>query len=91
MSSGSKEPSSGPEDTCAFRANSVIAGRRFDWERGDFFVVPEWAWHEHAATDGEAILFSVHDAPILTPLGLYREEAYADNGGHQAITDTFRG
>ena len=60
-------------------------------EKGDFFVVPPWAWHEHAATGGEAILFSVHDTPVLAPLGLYREEAYEKDAGHQAITDTFRG
>jgi gentisate 1,2-dioxygenase len=73
------------------RGYSVIAGRRFNWERGDFLVVPEWAWHEHAAAEGEAILFSVHDAPILKPLGLYREEAYTQEGGHQPITGTFEG
>jgi gentisate 1,2-dioxygenase len=73
------------------RGYSVINGRRFNWERGDFFVVPEWAWHEHAAVEGEAILFSVHDTPILKPLGLYREEAYEQAGGHQPITDVFEG
>lgn len=73
------------------RGYSVINGRRFDWEKGDFFVVPEWTWHEHAAADGEAILFSVHDTPILTPLGLYREEAYTQDGGHQPTTGTFEG
>ncbi|OGB95526.1 MAG: hypothetical protein A2Z31_01170 [candidate division NC10 bacterium RBG_16_65_8] len=73
------------------RGHSVIGGRRFDWEKGDFFVVPPWAWHEHAATGGEAILFSVHDTPVLAPLGLSREEAYEKDAGHQAITDTFRG
>jgi gentisate 1,2-dioxygenase len=73
------------------RGYSVINGRRFDWERGDFFIVPPWAWHEHASADGEAILFSVHDTPILTPLGLYREEAYPEAGGHQQITGVFEG
>jgi gentisate 1,2-dioxygenase len=73
------------------KGHTVIAGRRFDWERGDFFVVPQWAWHEHAATDGEAILFSVHDTPILVPLGLYREEAHEPNGGHQEIAGVFEG
>ena len=73
------------------RGFSVINGRRFDWERGDFFVIPPWGWHEHAAADGEAILFSVHDTPILTPLGLYREEAFPKDGGHQEITSVFEG
>lgn len=68
------------------RGYSIINGRRFDWERGDFFVVPPWAWHEHA-NEGkeEAILFSVQDTPVMEALGLYREEAYEENGGRQTV------
>jgi gentisate 1,2-dioxygenase len=54
---------------------SVIAGQRFDWAEGDTFVVPAWAWHEHASTNGETVLFSVSDLPILQAFGLEREEA----------------
>lgn len=69
---------------------SVISGRRFDWQRGDFFVVPPWAWHEHANNSGaEAILFSVQDTPVMKGLGLYREQAYTDHGGYQKVTDRF--
>jgi gentisate 1,2-dioxygenase len=52
------------------------AGEKFQWQKGDTFIVPLWSWHEHAnasATD-EAILFSMHDEPILKAFGLYREE-----------------
>lgn len=67
---------------------SVIGGRRFDWQRGDFFVVPPWAWHEHANDNrAEAILFSVQDTPVLRALGLYREQAL--ESGHQSITAQF--
>jgi gentisate 1,2-dioxygenase len=70
----------------------VIEGQRFDWGRGDFFVVPPWAWHEHASQgEHEAILFSIQDTPVFETLGLYREEAYAADGGHQAITGVFEG
>ncbi|HXG50597.1 MAG TPA: cupin domain-containing protein [candidate division Zixibacteria bacterium] len=70
---------------------TVINGRRFDWERGDFFVVPPWAWHEHAnESKEEAILFSVQDTPVMQALGLYREEPYPENGGRQKITDVFK-
>ena len=55
--------------------HSVIAGERFDWEEGDTFVVPAWAWHEHASASGEAVLFSFSDRPILQSFGLDREEA----------------
>jgi gentisate 1,2-dioxygenase len=62
----------------AFRGSgtTTINGQPFHWEKGDAFVVPLWSWHEHAnrsATE-EAILFSMHDIPVLKAFGLYREE-----------------
>jgi gentisate 1,2-dioxygenase len=60
---------------------SVIAGQLFDWEEGDTFVVPAWAWHEHASVGGEAVLFSFSDRPVLQAFGLDREEAL--EAGHQ--------
>jgi gentisate 1,2-dioxygenase len=65
---------------------SIIAGKRFDWQERDIFCVPSWAWHEHGnASDSEdACLFSFHDLPVIESLGLYREEAYGDNGGFQS-------
>ena len=53
-----------------------IGERRFNWQKGDTFVVPLWHEHRHIndAAD-EAILFSMSDAPALRALGLYREEA----------------
>jgi gentisate 1,2-dioxygenase len=63
---------------------TIIDGKAFDWEKGDILALPSWALHEHANTGrGDAILFSIHDRPVLEALGLYREEALADNGGHQ--------
>lgn len=62
---------------------SVIAGRRFDWQEGDIFVVPSWAWHEHASQDGEAVLFSFSDRPVLEAFGLSREQPL-DGSGYQA-------
>ena len=54
---------------------SVIHGQRFDWTEGDTFVVPAWAWHEHASEQGEAVLFSFSDRPILQAFALDREQA----------------
>lgn len=67
------------------RGVSVIAGQRFPWSKGDIFVVPSWAWHEHANLDDadDACLFSFNDFPVMRSLGFRREEAYADNDGHQ--------
>ncbi len=71
---------------------SVIDGQRFDWREGDFFMVPPWAWHEHANESGnEAILFSIQDIPIMKDMALYREEPFAENAGHQPVTSQFPG
>jgi gentisate 1,2-dioxygenase len=75
----------------AGRGSSVIDGQRFDWRKGDLFVVPTWAWHEHGSADGEAILFSVQDTPVMQALGLYREQAYREHDGHQPVTAVFPG
>lgn len=66
---------------------SIINGRRFDWKERDIFVVPSWAYHEHAnASDREdACLFSFNDLPSIRALGLYREEALGENDGRQPI------
>jgi gentisate 1,2-dioxygenase len=66
---------------------SIINGQRFDWQERDIFVVPSWMFHEHAnASDSEdACLFSFHDLPVMRALGLYRQEALAENGGHQPM------
>ncbi len=54
------------------RGETIIDGVRFAWERGDMFALPPWAVHEHHATDGDALLFSITDAPVLRALGLER-------------------
>lgn len=59
---------------------SIVAGRRFDWKEGDTFVVPAWAWHEHASEGGEAVLFSFSDRPVLQAFGLDREQALGGSG-----------
>jgi gentisate 1,2-dioxygenase len=62
----------------AFRGSgtTVINGEAIHWKKGDTFVVPLWSWHEHANSSGknEAVLFSMHDKPVLDAFGLYREE-----------------
>jgi gentisate 1,2-dioxygenase len=65
----------------AFRGSgtTIINNEPFDWEKGDTFIVPLWSWHAHAnrSRNEEAILFSMHDLPILKAFGLYREEQRA--------------
>ena len=64
---------------------SIIGGQRFDWEEKDIFVVPTWTLHEHAnsSSSEDACLFSFNDLPTMRALWVYREEEYAENGGHQ--------
>ncbi|WP_417548529.1 cupin domain-containing protein [Marinobacter segnicrescens] len=67
--------------------HSIINGQRFDWRERDIFCVPSWAWHEHvnASHSEDACLFCFNDLPVMEKLGLYREEAFADNDGHQPL------
>jgi gentisate 1,2-dioxygenase len=65
---------------------TIIDGKRFEWAEKDIFALPSWAVHEHinASSTKDAVLFSIQDSPVLERLGFYREEAYEENGGHQA-------
>lgn len=71
--------------------STIVDGVLFEWAQGDMFVIPSWAAHEHrnGSDDERAVLFSIQDTPVMTALGKYREEAFAENGGHQAITGSF--
>ncbi|SIT41552.1 NADPH dehydrogenase [Paraburkholderia ribeironis] len=66
---------------------SIINGERFDWTERDIFCVPSWAFHEHAnaSSSDDACLFCFNDLPVKHALDLYREEALAENGGHQVV------
>ena len=71
--------------------HSIIDGKRFDWKERDIFCVPSWAWHEHvnASASEDACLFTFNDLPVMHALGLYREEAFGDNGGQQPLVLTY--
>ena len=73
------------------RGATVIGGVRFDWEEGDLFVIPSWAYHEHinGSSTERAILFSVQDTPVMKALGKYREEALVTKNGYQNVTSVF--
>jgi gentisate 1,2-dioxygenase len=66
---------------------SIIGGRRFDWKKRDIFCVPSWAFHEHgnSSASEDACLFCFNDLPVMNALGLYREEAFGENAGHQPV------
>jgi 1-hydroxy-2-naphthoate dioxygenase len=62
-----------------------IGDRELFWGAGDSFCIPNWAHHHHSidgAGDGDgAILFSVHDTPLLKALGMFFEETTSHLGG----------
>src|SRR5262245_12325174 len=66
---------------------SIVGGKRLDCQERDIFCVPSWVYHEHAnASESEdACLFCFNDLPVMQALGLYREEAFGDNGGYQPL------
>jgi 1-hydroxy-2-naphthoate dioxygenase len=54
---------------------TVVDGQDLKWSQNDCFAVPNWTTHQHHnRSSNDAILFSVHDTPVLRALGLYREE-----------------
>jgi 1-hydroxy-2-naphthoate dioxygenase len=59
--------------------STTIDGQELAWAKNDCLAVPNWTTHQHHNRSGteDAILFSVHDTPVMRALGLYREEAAA--------------
>jgi len=47
----------------------------------DLIRTSQWPWHEYVnnASKEEAILFSLHDTPVLQAFGLYLEEEQGDS------------
>jgi gentisate 1,2-dioxygenase len=68
---------------------SVLNGMRFNWSKGDTFAVPIWCWQEHTAPEEDAVLFSFTDDPVISNLGLFHSQQYAEHGGFQPVTATF--
>jgi gentisate 1,2-dioxygenase len=69
---------------------TIIDGIKYEWSKGDFFALPPWCWHEHVNTgEQDAYLFSFHDRPVLTLLGLEKEDVFTENGGRQKIKGEF--
>jgi gentisate 1,2-dioxygenase len=73
------------------QGSSIVDGQRFDWEKNDFLVIPNWCLHEHLNESSEdAILFSVNDRPVFDAFGWYREEPFGARDGHQEVTSVFQ-
>jgi gentisate 1,2-dioxygenase len=69
---------------------TVIDGQKFEWEKGDFFILPPWSNHEHVNTGSEDVfLFSFNDKPVMEKLELEFSEGYQENDGHQVVKKVF--
>ena len=60
---------------------SEIAGKRFDWSENDIMIVPNFAWRRHVNTGkGDAVLYTVSDAAVLSNIGQYRSQGKNSKG-----------
>lgn len=52
-------------------------GEELEWEKGDFFLIPNWSWHKHknSSPSTPAVLFSMTDQPLHEAIGVYREQS----------------
>lgn len=60
---------------------SVIDGKRYDWEAGDFLCVPQFAWHRHVNLSDERIPYAASTTgPLSMSIGqaLYEDERYPE-------------
>jgi gentisate 1,2-dioxygenase len=63
------------------RGATEIAGRRFDWEENDIFVVPNFLWRRHINTGTkDAVLYAVSDAPLMEKVAQYRAQGRTEDG-----------
>lgn len=57
------------------RGQTEIAGKTYDWEENDIFVVPNFLWRRHVNKGTEdAILYTMTDAPLIQKIGQYRAQ-----------------
>ena len=61
------------------RGETEVAGRTFQWEENDIFVVPNFLWRRHVAKGpGDAVLYTMSDKPLLEKIGQYRAQGMRD-------------
>lgn len=66
----------------AGEGSTEVGGERFDWQENDLFVVPNFRWRRHINRgNGDAVLYSVSDRPLLQKIGQYRAQGRDADGG----------
>jgi len=57
------------------KGSMTVEGKVLPWSENDIIALTPWAYHELANEGpGEAVLFSLNDRPLLSSVGVYREE-----------------
>lgn len=64
---------------------STVGESEIEWQEGDTFVVPSWVPHDHRSVNGEAVLFSFTDRPIIEAFSFYREAPVNQVGSGKEI------
>ena len=60
---------------------SEVGGHRFDWQKNDVMVMPNFLWRRHVNTgQGDAILYTVSDAALMRNIGQYRAQGKERDG-----------
>ena len=60
---------------------SEVGGRRFNWQKNDVMVMPNFLWRRHVNTGkNDAILYKVSDAALMRNIGQYRAQGKERDG-----------
>jgi gentisate 1,2-dioxygenase len=60
---------------------SEVGGQRFDWQRNDVMVMPNFLWRRHVNTgQSDALLYTVSDAALMRSIGQYRAQGKDRDG-----------
>lgn len=63
------------------RGQTEVGGRTFDWEENDIFVVPNFLWRRHVNKGPkDAVLYTMHDRPLLQKIGQHRVQGRGKDG-----------
>jgi gentisate 1,2-dioxygenase len=63
-----------------------VAGQRYEWERNDIIVVPNFLWRRHINTGkSDAVLYAVSDWPLYEKIGQYRVQGRKADGTVEQI------
>jgi len=58
-----------------------VGGQRFDWQRNDIVVMPNFLWRRHVNTGRkDAVIYTTSDAALLRNIGQYRAQGKTKDG-----------